>query len=103
MRGAEITPPIAQAFFVRVMARQVRPWLMKPGSVRAPVECEKADGRQPAEPISDSGLRATAKVRIYGCNRNPSAASREEPGKLWGRPCTVTERAGSGHRQRYVA
>src|SRR5215469_18462594 len=45
-------------------------------------ECAKADGSQPAEPIRDSGLCAATKVRMYGCNRNLSAASREEqPGK----------------------
>src|SRR5215472_5480386 len=71
------------------MAQQVRPWLMKPENVRAPIECAKAGGGQPAEPIRDSGLRAAAKVRMYGCNRYLSAASREEkPGKGWGRPCT---------------
>src|SRR5215469_17027972 len=73
------------------MARQVRPWLMKPENVRAPIECAKAGGGQPAEPIRDSGLRAAAKVRMYGCNRYLSAASREEkPGKGWGRPCTIS-------------
>ena len=73
---------------MRVMARQVRPWLMKPENVRAPIECAKAGGGQPAEPIRDSGPRAAPKVRMYGCNRYLSAASREEkPGKGWGRPC----------------
>ena len=48
-------------------------------------ECAKADGDQPADPIRDSGLRAAAKVRMYGCNRNLSAVSREEkPGKAGG-------------------
>jgi hypothetical protein len=48
-------------------------------------ECALADGDQPADPIRDSGLRAAAKVRMYGCNRNLSAASREEkPGKVGG-------------------
>jgi hypothetical protein len=48
-------------------------------------ECAKADGAQPAEPIRDSGPCAAAKVRMYGCNRNLSAASREEkPGKAGG-------------------
>jgi hypothetical protein len=41
-------------------------------------ECAKADGDQPAEPIRDSGLWAPAKVRMYGCNRNLFAASRED-------------------------
>jgi len=63
---------------VRVMARQVRPWLTKPENGRAPHECAKADGGQPAEPIRDSGLSAAAKVRMYGCNRYLSAASRED-------------------------
>src|SRR5262249_32054683 len=86
------------------MARQVRSWLMKPENVRAPIECAKAGGGQPAEPIRDSGLRAAAKVRMYGCNRYLSAASREEkPGKGWGRPCTdirlaeLFEIGSSGH------
>src|SRR5215469_16648233 len=89
------------------MARQVRPWLMKPENVRAPIECAKAGGGQPAEPIRDSGLRAAAKVRMYGCNRYLSAASREEkPGKGWGRPCTdnrgseLPGRVSSGHSRR---
>ena len=48
-------------------------------------ECVKADGNQPADPIRDSGLRAAAKVRMYGCNRSPSAVSREgKPGKVGG-------------------
>src|SRR5262249_29426202 len=79
------------------MARQVRPWLMKPENVRAPIECAKAGGGQPAEPIRDSGLRAAAKVRMYGCNRYLSAASREEkPGKGWGRPCRDAQIRRSG-------
>src|SRR5215469_13162503 len=65
------------------MAQQVRPWLMKPENGRAPIECAKADGDQPAEPIRDSGLRAAPKVRMYGCNRNLFASSREE--KAWQR------------------
>src|SRR5215471_3915264 len=80
------------------MAQQVRPWLMKPENGRAPIECAKADGDQPAEPISDSGLCAAPKVRMYGCNRNLSAASREaKPGKGWARPCTAIEIRQSGH------
>src|SRR5215472_5729544 len=67
------------------MAQQVRPWLTKPENGRAPIECAKADGGQPAEPIRDSGPRAASKVRMYGCNRNLSAASREEkPGARLG-------------------
>jgi hypothetical protein len=48
-------------------------------------ECAKADGSQPAEPIRDSGLCAATKVRMYGCNRNLLATSREEkPRKVGG-------------------
>src|SRR4029077_17595383 len=48
-------------------------------------ECAKADGSQPAEPIRDSGLCAATKVRMYGCNRNLLASSREEkPRKVGG-------------------
>ena len=60
------------------MADETREW-------PSTYECAKADGSQPAEPIRDSGLCAAPKVRMYGCNRNLSAASREEkPGKAGG-------------------
>jgi hypothetical protein len=77
---------------VRVMAKQVRPWLMKPENVRAPTSAGKQMGVSQQNP-SGTAAYAPQQSLMYGCNRNLLAASREEkPGKGWGRPCTDVRR-----------
>jgi hypothetical protein len=58
-------------------------------------DCSHGVGNVGPRPRVLQGQRPSrrSKVRMYGCNRNLLAASREEkPGKGWGRPCTDVRR-----------